>query len=186
MGKTAGAERFAARGMAVVDTDDLARDMVQPGEPALEEIRQAFGAEMVGDDGTLRRHRLGERVFADPRAREQLEAILHPRIRERWLGQVTQWRAEGQTAGMVVIPLLFETGAERHFDAVICVACTQASQWQRLRARGWEASQIRRRISAQWPVEQKMNASDFVIWSEGRIEVLGEQVDCVTETVGMR
>jgi dephospho-CoA kinase len=177
MGKSAAERLLRERGVPVVDTDVLARLVVEPGQPALEEIQQAFGPEVIGTDGQLRRDELARRVFADPSAREQLEAITHPRIRERWRAQVAAWRAKGHPVAVVVIPLLFETGAEAEFKAVICVACTPQTQRQRLQARGWSGEQIRQRINAQWPVERKVALADYVVWSEGGLDVLAEQLE---------
>src|SRR4051812_22563263 len=111
MGKTTAARFLQERGVPVIDTDVLAREVVEPGKPAWEEIRQAFGQEILGPDGQLRREELARQVFSDEARRKELEAIVHPRIRERWLAQVEVWRAEKQPRGVVVIPLLFETDA---------------------------------------------------------------------------
>jgi dephospho-CoA kinase len=174
MGKSTAAELLRPR-VAVVDTDDLAREVVEPGQPALAEVREWFGPEILAEDGRLRRAELARRVFADAAARQQLEAILHPRIRARWQAQIERWRAAGETVGVVVIPLLFETHAAAHFDATVCLACTAATQHERLRARGWTTEQIAQRIQAQWPLEKKMALADFVVWTEGPLAVLGEQ-----------
>lgn len=176
MGKTACAQLLRWRGAAVVDTDELARELVEPGQPALQEIVSAFGKEILDEQGRLRRETLAQIVFADPEARRQLEAILHPRIRDAWRAQVAAWRAEGKPLGVVVIPLLFETGAESEFDAVICVACSAETQRQRLLARGWSAEQIEQRIAAQMPIEEKMLRANYVIWTEAGMDVHAQQV----------
>ena len=175
MGKSTSAEILRARGVPVVDTDELARQFVQPGEPALAEIQSAFGKKITAADGRLRRDELAGIVFADTAAREKLEAILHPRIRAAWLAQVETWRQENHPLAVVVIPLLFETKAEAHFDKIICVACSAASQLERLRTRGWNEEQIRQRLAAQWPVAQKIERADFVVWTEGALEVQRRQ-----------
>jgi dephospho-CoA kinase len=167
MGKTTVAQLLAARGVPVVDSDVLARELVEPGQPALAEIRAGFGEAMVGPDGRLRRDELARHVFPDAALRRKLEAILHPRIRERWQAQVAAWRGEGHAVAVAVIPLLFETGAESQFDEIVCVACSAATQQERLRARGWTAGQIAQRLAAQWPVEKKIERSHHVIWTEG-------------------
>jgi len=177
MGKSTAERLLREGGVPVVDTDVLARQVVEPGQPALDEIRRVFGAEVIDTGGQLRRDELARRVFADPHAREQLEAITHPRIRELWRAQLAAWRAEGRPLAVAVIPLLFETGAEKEFDAVICVACSPHSQHQRLQSRGWNADQIRQRIGAQWPVEKKTTLADYVVWSEGTLDVLADQLD---------
>jgi len=177
MGKTTVAQLLERRGVAVVDTDVLARKVVEPGQPALAEIQEMFGSAVIAPDGSLRREELARRVFASDISRKQLEAILHPRIRTLWMAQAQEWRAAGIKLGVVVIPLLYETNSARHFDKVICVACAGTSQQQRLAARGWSAEQIQQRIAAQWPIERKMTSADHVVWAEGNLEVTMAQVD---------
>ena len=169
MGKSTAAGFFLQLGARIVDTDELARELVGPGQPALAEIRAEFGDSLVTADGRLKRAELAQRVFSDGHARKKLEAILHPRIRERWQAQVEVWRTEDYPVAMVVIPLLFETSAEGNFDQIICVACTPAAQLARLQDRGWPVGQIQGRIAAQWPAEQKVARADFVIWTEGSL-----------------
>ncbi len=177
MGKSTAAGFFLSHGVRVADTDEIARQLVQPGQPALAEIRAAFGKTLLAPDGTLRRDELARIVFASEADRKKLEAILHPRIRERWLAQLETWRTEGCPLALVVIPLLFETGAESHFDKIICAACSPAAQHERLAARGWSAEQIRQRIAAQLPVEQKIARSHYVLWTEGAPASHARQVE---------
>jgi dephospho-CoA kinase len=177
MGKSTAAEFLHARGAPVVDTDELARQLVQPGQPALAEIQAEFGKAIIASDGRLRRDELAEIIFADAAARKKLETILHPRIRERWLAQVEIWRRENRALAVVVIPLLFETRAESHFNKIICVACSAATQRQRLLSRGWTPKQIKQRLAAQWPVEQKISRADFVVWTEGALDMHARQLE---------
>ncbi len=181
MGKSTAAGFFLQLGIRILDTDELARELVQPGQPAVAEIERAFGPGVMRAGGGVQRERLADRVFSDVGARKELEAILHPRIRERWQGQIEIWRSEHCPAAMVVIPLLFETAAESQFDRIICVACSAAAQQQRLRARGWPADQIHGRIAAQWPTEQKMARSHGVIWTEGSLAVHRRQVEALCQ-----
>ena len=184
MGKSACTDLLRARQIALVDTDELARQVVEPGQPALAEVGRRFGSEVLSPDGRLNRDELGRRVFADPTARKQLEQILHPRIRDLWHKQVETWRGEGRSLGVVVIPLLFETQAENEFDATLCVASSAATQRQRLLDRGWSAEQIQQRLAAQWPVETKIAQATYVIWSEGSLAVHAEQLDRILPSVG--
>lgn len=177
MGKTTTAQFFQERGAQIVDTDELARQLVQPGQPALQEIQTVFGKNIVAPNGELRRGDLARIVFADATARQKLEAILHPRIQECWFAQVETWRRENRTLVVVVIPLLFETRTESYFDKIICVACSAENQRQRLLARGWTLEQIEQRIAAQWPVEQKIARSDFVVWTDGTLDAHAQQLD---------
>ena len=177
MGKSTTGRFLHERGAQIVDTDELARQLVQPGQPALAEIQTVFGKNIVAPNGELRRDELARIVFADAAARKKLEAILHPRIRERWLAQVEIWRGENRALAVVAIPLLFETQAESHFDKIICVACSAENQRQRLLARGWTPEQIEQRIAAQWPVDQKIARSDFVIWTDSSLDVHVQQIE---------
>lgn len=181
MGKSACADLLRTHGIPVVDTDDLARQVVEPGQPALAEIQRAFGPGILEADGRLRREELGHRVFADSASRKQLEDILHPRIRQLWRGRVQQWRSEHAPMGAVVIPLLFETRSEAEFDATLCVASSAATQCQRLLARGWSADEIEQRNNAQLPIEQKITRADYVIWTEGGLDLHAEQLRKILE-----
>jgi dephospho-CoA kinase len=177
MGKSTTAEMLGQRGVAVVDTDLIAREIVEPGRPALAEIQKTFGPGLVDEDGCLRRDQLARIVFEDAAARRQLETILHPRIHSVWQKQIERWRSDGLPRVAVIIPLLYETGAESHFDAVICVGCSAATQHDRLRARGWDPDQIDKRIHAQWPAERKMELADYVIWTEAGMDIHAAQLD---------
>lgn len=177
MGKSTTAAFLQARGVKIVDTDHLARELTRPGQPALEEIKSAFGPGIISAEGSLRRDELANIVFTDPVARKKLEAILHPRIREQWLAQIEAWRKENVPLGIVVIPLLYETQAESRFDRIICVACSENSRQERLKARGWTPGQSQGRIAAQMRVTEKMGRAHFVIWTEGEMENHSRQVD---------
>ena len=177
MGKSTAAGFLRARRVPVVDTDDLARQLVQPGQPALAEIQAGFGKSIIASDGQLCREALAQIVFADAVARQKLEAILHPRIRERWSARIETWRSENHPLAVVVIPLLFETRAESSFNKIICVACCAATQRERLLARGWAPGQIDQRLATQWPVEQKIARSDFVVWTDGTLDVHTQQLE---------
>jgi dephospho-CoA kinase len=176
MGKSTSEQLLRKRGFALIDTDFIAKQIVEPGRPALRKIVEIFGQGMLGTDGRLRRDELAKLVFEDANALQQLESILHPEIREIWLKQIDEYRNEGKRSVVVVIPLLFETNAAPHFDAVVCVACSAATQRQRLLQRGWSAEHFEKRIRAQWPVEKKMSLADYVIWTEGTVDVHAEQL----------
>jgi dephospho-CoA kinase len=177
MGKSTAAQFLRQHGAQVVDTDESARRLVEPGQPALAEIQRVFGGNIVSSNGHLRREALAQIVFADSVARKQLEDILHPRIREGWLAQLETWRSQNQSLAVVVIPLLFETRAESNFDKTVCVACSPVNQRQRLLERGWTPEQIQQRLAAQWPIAQKMTRADFIVWSDGSLESHAEQIE---------
>jgi dephospho-CoA kinase len=176
MGKSAAACLLAKSGIPVIDTDDIAREQVEPGRPGFVEVLKEFGSELLDGAGRLDRERLAGIVFRDSEARRRLEGILHPRIRTAWEAWLDSRRSEGRNAAVVVIPLLFETDAEKTFDATICVACTSATQRVRIRARGWSESSLESRMAAQMPVEEKMVRADYVLWTEGGLDLLEAQL----------
>jgi dephospho-CoA kinase len=171
MGKSTAAALLERRDIPVIDSDVIARQVVEPGRPALQEIVRSFGSDLIGADGQLLREDLARLVFADADKRRKLEEILHPRIRAIWQTQLETWRKEGRTIAVAVIPLLFETNAAGHFDATVCIACSGQTQRQRLRARGLDDQQIDQRTAAQMPIEKKMLLADYVIWTEAGVDV---------------
>jgi dephospho-CoA kinase len=183
MGKSTVAALRVERGVSVVDTDDLARQLVEPGEPALREIATAFGPRVLLPHGELDRPALAKVVFDDAAARRQLETILHPRIQQRWQAQLAAWRGEGRSVAAVIIPLLFETAVESQFDLVVCIACTAATQQQRLRARGMFPDEIQNRIAAQLAIGEKLARAHRVIWNEGNHQVLARQCDRILAAI---
>lgn len=176
MGKSTAADLLRRQDVSVSDTDVIARQLVEPGQPALGEITREFGPSILGAEGQLNRPELARIAFSDKASRSTLEAILHPRIRAAWEAEVQNWRAAGHSTGAIIIPLLFETDAAPLFDAVICVACSGATQLRRLSQRGWSDDEIRRRLEAQLPVEQKIARSDFVVWTDTTLEAHAAQL----------
>lgn len=176
-GKSTAAKILRESGIAVVDTDDLARQIVEPGEPALLEIQYTFGHDLVGSDGQLKRDQLAALVFSNSEALAKLETILHPRIQSLWESQLKAWRVEGRAVAAVVIPLLFETKAESAFDSVLCLACSDTTQHARLASRGWSSDQIAQRIAAQLPVAEKMSRASHVVWTEGDVATTAKQLE---------
>ena len=176
MGKSTAARLLKKVGLPVVDSDDLAREAVQPGTEGLAEIADEFGEGFLKADGSLDRDKMASTVFQDGAARKRLEAIIHPRVRTAWEKQIDQWCEQKRPVGVVVIPLLFEVDLQDSFDAVLCVACTANTQRARLRERNWNDAQITARIAAQMDIAQKMDLADHVLWNEGPPEQLGEQL----------
>lgn len=183
MGKSTAAFILSRFGVPIVDTDTLARDLTQPGSASLTEIRDQFGEQYIGGDGALNRQALAERIFQRPEDRLRLEAILHPRIQAAWKAALESWRREGQTVGAVVIPLLFEKRYETEFDVVVAIACSAASQRERLRQRGWSEAHATERLRSQMPVAQKMDRARFVVWTEGDLSVHEAQWKRVLENL---
>ena len=162
-------------GAVVVDSDTLAREVVEPGTPGLAEVATAFGREVLADDGSLDRARLGAVVFADPSRRKALEAIIHPLVRAR----AAQIEAAAPSSAVVVhdIPLLVETGQKESFDAVIVVDVPEDVQVERAaRERGWSPEEARSRIAAQASREQRRAVATYVVDNSGTTEDLRQRV----------
>ena len=177
MGKSTASQFLNDLGFKVADTDDIARKLVEPGKPALEDIVKAFGTEVLQDNGELNRKKAAEIIFSDDSKRLKLEEILHPLIREAWELRLNKWSLENEKLGVVVIPLLYETECERYFDKVVCMACSKDIQRQRLRQRCWSDLEIDQRIKAQLLIEEKMSRADYVIWTNGSIATHAKQWD---------
>ncbi len=131
-GKSEAADEFSRLGAAVIDTDLIARQLVEPGQPALAEIIKSFGKDVLDAGGRLDRARMKQRIFADVQQRRQLESILHPRIRKQVLREAAQAQAP---YCLLVIPLLVETRADYSLDRVLLIDCPEALQRQRIRTR---------------------------------------------------
>jgi len=174
-GKSAASAHFAKLGAEVIDTDLLSRELVEPGQPSLAEIVDAFGECMLDGDGRLNRSRLRERIFADPAARRTLEEILHPRIREAMMA-----RAQRSSSPYVifVIPLLFETGQQSLVDRVLLVDVPEALQRARAGARdGLDDARIDRILQAQTDRETRLRGADDVICNDGTLDELRAAVE---------
>ena len=175
-GKTTVANRLAALGAAVVDTDEIAREITAPGGEALPALRAAFGERFVRPDGGLDRDAMRDLVFEDPAARERLEAILHPAIRAACDRRVAG--ARGAYA-LLVIPLLFETGGYRgRVDRTLVVDCAEGIQLERTMARsGLSAERVRTIMAAQWPRWRRLQAATDVVWNGGAEQALAPQCE---------
>ena len=173
-GKSTVADLFAARGVPVIDTDVIAREVVEPGQPALADVVAAFGPGVLGADGRLDRRRLRKIIFADAGARRRLEAILHPAIRAE---MERQSRAAGGAYQLLVIPLLTEGGRRDHVDRVLLVDVPEELQVQRLMMRdGVSHEQAQASLNAQATRAQRLALADDVIRNTGRVDGLREQV----------
>lgn len=169
--------RFEDLGVPAIDSDVLAREAVAVGTPGLAAVVTRFGKEILIPSGALDRQKLAGIVFADPDARRDLEAIVHPEVRratEEWFSaldpQLHQW-------ALADIPLLYETGRNRDFDAVIVVACDPETQVRRIIERdGLSEHDARQRLAAQLPIADKVAQADYVIHTEGTLDDTDEQV----------
>ncbi len=177
-GKSTAAALFAERGFRRLDADRLIREELLPDPEIAEAIRSRLGAAMLAADGTVRRDKVAEKVFADPAALAWLEDLLHPRLLARW----RQIFAEAErTAFIVEVPLLFEKGLENWFDFIVCVSTDSASPLRRLEQRGIPPEQARQRLVKQLPLARKCEMADHVLLNDGSPEFLREQVNSLAD-----
>ena len=174
-GKSAASDHFMSLGAEVIDTDLLSRELVVPGKPALDEIVNAFGNDILTTSGELDRKRLRERIFADPEARKRLEQILHPRIREAMLERASRSQAPYI---VFVIPLLIETGQQTLVDRVLVIDLPENLQRRRVMARdGLDDAQFDRILAAQATQEQRLSIADDVVLNDGDLINLHQQIE---------
>ena len=177
-GKSTVSDMLAKMGAVIVDTDKIAREVVQPGSEAMAAICRKFGPEVSGPDGALRRDVLAKIVFSDSQAREWLQELLHPIIRNR--AEELAQQAEQAGYGVVVfdVPLLFESGWDKYVDEIWTVYVSPTTQRKRLALRDALTEQeISMRLNAQWPIAEKAKKSDVVINNEGDLAATLRQVE---------
>ena len=179
-GKSAVAALFAKRGIAVIDTDEIAHELTRPGGAAIEPIRAAFGAGAIGADGALDRARMRKRVFGNLAEKKKLEAILHPFIREESL---RRGERANSTYAILVVPLLAEDGIDRsRYQRVLVVDCAEAQQIERvMRRSGLSEKDVRDILASQVTRDQRLALADDVIDNRGPPEALEAQVSRLNE-----
>lgn len=178
-GKSTVSQLLASRGAIIIDADMLAREVVEPGAPALQKVVQTFGRSVLHEDGTLNRKELGRLVFEDAGRRKRLEELLHPAIikllRER---MAEAERLHPDKLVVADVPLLYESQMEDLFQEVLVVYADPAIQLERLMARnGLSREEAEKRINAQMPVEWKKEWADAVIDNSGAPEETEQQVE---------
>ena len=177
-GKTTVARQLAARGADWIDADAIAREVVGPGTSGLQAVAEAFGADLVGADGLLRRQALGAVVFADPEALRRLEALLHPRIRAEIERRVAAARAAGTPVALIDAALLVEMGLDRATDVVVAVFAPRDLRIERVALRdGLGREQAERRIAAQAPDAVLRSRADRAIDNDGTAAKLEAEVN---------
>jgi len=179
-GKSHVRARFEQLGVPTIDSDTLARDAVAPGTAGLAAVVQRFGREVLAPDGSLNRARLAAIVFADVLARRDLEAIIHPEVRSATDAWFDSLDPAVHPFAVADIPLLFEVGRERDFDAVVVVACDPETQVRRVMARdSLSEAEARQRLAAQLPIAEKIGRAHWVINTDGSYDDTNAQVDAV-------
>lgn len=176
-GKSTVAKFFAAVGVPIIDTDQVAREVVEPGQPPLERLVERFGRAILTADGHLDRPKLREIVFSDPRARADLEALTHPAIGTA----VEAWSAAaGGPYQILILPLLVEKNLASHLDRVLVVDCDEELQVRRLQARdGSTLEQARAILNAQTSRTARLKAAHDVIHNDGDLSVVRDQVSAL-------
>ena len=183
-GKSTAARTLAELGARIVDADQVARDVVAPGQPALAEIVRTFGEEMLQPDGTLERKRLGAVIFADADKRRALNAITHPRIAAETQARLAALRAESVPVAVYEAALLVENGVHKGLDGLLVVVCDEATQLARLMGRdGYVEADARARIAAQAPMAEKVAAATWVVDTSGPLADTKKQLARVWEEI---
>lgn len=186
-GKSTVAQLLLRHGWELVDADQIARDIVEPGQPALAELAQAFGEDILQEDGSLDRGLLASRAFSSREKTAVLNSITHPRINEETQARFDAARQAGADFVVYDMPLLVDKGLHKDMDATIVVDVDAEERVRRLVAyRGLDEEDARRRIAAQIPDDVRRAAADFIIDNNGPREALGEQVEGVVEKLRAR
>ncbi|WP_018290290.1 dephospho-CoA kinase [Verrucomicrobium sp. 3C] len=161
----------------VIDCDEIARKLTAPGEETWQKLVDVFGEQILNEDQTINRKKLGSMVFRCSQLRKTLNELTHPTILEKWRKEVMAFRARNPKGKIAVsVPLLHEAALEGEFERVLCVGCSYATQVRRLLARGLEREEAEARIDSQWPVEKKAARSDALLWNDGSLELLERQL----------
>ena len=186
-GKSSVARTLRELGAPVVDADQIAREVVAPGQPALAEIVRAFGDKMLAPDGSLDRKRLGALVFADPEQRRVLNGITHPRIAAVTQARLEELRRRGEPVAIYEAALLVENKIHLGLDGVIVVAVDEETQVERTVKRdGLSAEEARARVRAQAPLAEKLAVATWVITTDGPLEATRKLVEAVWDQIRSR
>jgi len=181
-GKSTVARRFAARGLPVLDADQLAREVVTPGSEGLRAVTEAFGKDVLDAGGNLDRKALGERIFGDEDARRRLEGILHPRIHALMEAKKNELERVGEAVACYEAPLLVEVGLADELRPLVVVVAPPEEQIRRAKARdGLGEAAIEARLSAQLPISTKLAVADIVVENSGSIAELDARADAALD-----
>lgn len=185
-GKSTVADLLSSEGFLIVDADQVARDIVEPGQPALAELVEAFGEDILKPDGTLDRPGLAAKAFISEEQTALLNAITHPRIAEESARRFAEAEARGDKVAVYDMPLLVEKGLNRKMDLVIVVDVEVEERVRRLVAkRGLSEEDVRRRIASQVPDDIRLQAADIVVDNNGSLEDLhAEAGKLISEILG--
>jgi dephospho-CoA kinase len=181
-GKSTVSNMLKEKGYPIVDADKIARQVVEPGTPVIKEIAEHFGDEVLNEDGSLNREKLGKRIFKSEEERKKLNSIIHPAIRNEMIRQKEQWISKGAGTVILDIPLLFESKLQSFVEKIIVVSVTPEIQKQRLIARNeLNEQEAADRINSQLPMVEKEAGADAVIDNNGTIEETKMQVETLLD-----
>lgn len=181
-GKTTVTAFMREGGAAVINADELARQAVQPGRPALAAIVREFGPQMLDESGQLRRKALAERVFDDRAATRRLGELIHPEVVAQTRRLLEELKDDHPVI-VVDVPLLFEAGMQGLMDKVLVVTITENQRFSRLRRRGFSERQVIARLGMQMPQARKISLADYVIDNSGTIEATRKQAQTLLEQI---
>lgn len=185
-GKSTVAKMLEKYRFPIVDADQVARLVVEPGEPALTEIVAAFGEGILLEDGSLNRKKLGDLIFHDPSKRAILNGIIHPAIRKEMLRQRDEWLNNGAEVVIMDIPLLFESKLQHFVEKILVVSLSEEKQLERLMERNQlNEEEARARISSQLPLSVKEEGADAVIYNESTLEKTEQQLNYILKEWGL-
>ena len=177
-GKSAVAAMLREKGFSVLDADSLAHKLIEPGQPAYDEVLQEFGQEVLAPGGRVDRAKLSAIVFQDRSKLDRLNAIVHPRVGEFVFRQFDEWQRAGtRDAAFVEAALLIESGIHKKLDGLVVAWCEPEQQLRRLLDRGLSEAEARRRIAAQLPVEEKLRLATEKIDCSGSLDETRRQVE---------
>ena len=185
-GKSAACAIFKQRGVPVFSTDACVHDLLASDANVREKIARRWGGAVLGADGAPNRSAIAARVFADKHDRLFLEKLLHPRVRAACAHAATAAAESGHLLFVAEIPLLFENGFDRMFDATACVWTSDETARARLRNRGLDDAQIAARRATQWPLAQKALAADYVVLNDGDVAFLDAQLRFLQPVLNLR
>ena len=179
-GKSTVAKMLEGYNLPIVDADLVARQVVEPGTETLKKIANAFGPDVIKEDGTMNREKVGSIIFHEPSQRKVLNDIIHPAIRAEMLRQRDEYIADGADHVVMDIPLLFESKLQHFVDKILVVSVTEEIQLARLMARNQlDEKEARARISSQLPISVKEQGADAVIYNNTDIEATANQLQTI-------
>jgi len=182
-GKSTVSKLLAEQGFTLIDSDAIIREQVLTNPEVIEAVRQKFGQQVLDREGRIDRGELARIVFADEGDLHWLEELTHARLFDKWRALM---RANPSGRWVVEVPLLFEKQLENWFDFIVCVACAPSQQLARLEQRGIPRALAEQRISKQLPLAKKIELSDFVLWNDGTLSFLKDQVKILNKDLQSR